>query len=527
MNPFASFFRKDILLHPLTLAAFGVVGLIAVGSVFYYVSSTRSPSAVWASPTVASITEVVTSTGTVEPAQNPDLAFASGGRVASVNVAVGDAVGEGQTLASLDTSTLSAQRDQAEANLAAQQADLDQMQAGPRAVDVAAKQTALDQANTTLSNLYASIPANIAQAYDKSFSGTSAATDNLFSQPNSPNATLAFQTTDSQMAANAATQRASVNNELTTWDTETSALSSTAATAQIDTALQTSLNHLAVVRDYCDTILTALTNAIPSTTFSAAQLASAQAAVGALRDSTNTTIISLQALQQQIQTDELAVQSAQDALNQTNAGSTPQDIEAQQAAVAAAQANIANVDAQIANDIITAPYSGTVTSVAVKAGQIVTPNTVAVSLTPHSALQVVAYLTEVDVAKLKVGDAAAVTLDAYGNGRIFPAKVVSLDQSPTMQNGIPSYKVTLQFQHDDPAISSGMTANVSITAAQKDNALTIPKTALVQNGNSDFVLVRSGNTSVQREVTTGLEGTDTVEIMSGLSTDDQILVNTK
>jgi len=70
-------------------------------------------------------------------------------------------------------------------------------------------------------------------------------------------------------------------------------------------------------------------------------------------------------------------------------------------------------------------------------------------------------VSEGDIANIHVGSAADVTLDAYGSDRHFTADVASVDTSPTMQNGIPAYKVVLQFAQNDPSISSGMTANIT------------------------------------------------------------------
>ena len=455
--------RKNVLGHPFVIGALGLSVIIALGSFWYYRAQTRTPQTNVA--LTATSTAPILTTGTVAPAQNPNLAFVSGGRVARVNSAVGDRVGAGETLASLDIASLSAQRAQATANVAAAQAKLDALKAGPRSVDVAAKQTALDQANTTLQNLYASMPANITQAYDKSFSGISQATDNLFNQPNSTAPTLVFLTSNTQLANDAANQRIEVAVELAHWQQEISALGSGASNAQIDTALTQSLSHMKVLRTYNDTLLSALAAAVPSGSFPQSSIAASQTAVGALRDTINTQILSLQGLEQQIKTDELAVQSAQNALDELNAGATVQDIEAAQAAVLAAQAQVQNVDAQIHNALIVAPYSGVVSSVQVKVDDIVAPNTVAVTLNPLSSLQIVAYVSEADAGRIAPGEAADVTLDAYGSSRHFAATVTSVDQSPTMQSGVPAYRTVLQFQSPDPSISSGMTANVTITAA--------------------------------------------------------------
>ncbi len=66
-----------------------------------------------------------------------------------------------------------------------------------------------------------------------------------------------------------------------------------------------------------------------------------------------------------------------------------------------------------------------------------------------------------------MGDKAEVTLDAYGSGRVFEATLVSVDSSPSQGGvGAAGYKATFQFEKGDPAIVSGMTANITITTKQ-------------------------------------------------------------
>jgi RND family efflux transporter MFP subunit len=279
------------------------------------------------------------------------------------------------------------------------------------------------------------------------------------------------------------------------------------------------------VRTYTSTLLEALANAVPSGTFDAAAIASAQTSVGTLNTTISSLIISLQNAQQQIASAKLAVQSAQDALAKINAGSTSQTIEAQQAAVNAAQAQVENLAAQINDALIIAPFSGTVASVNVKTGQTVSADAVAMSLTPQSALQVELQVSELDIAKLTVGDSASVTLDAYGSSHIFPATVVSIDRAPTVINGVSSYKVVLQFADDDSSIATGMTANATIVAAQKQNVLTIQKSAVLHSGADTFVLVPSSSGPIQQKIQTGVESDTQVEVTSGLSAGSEYLVN--
>ncbi len=452
---------KEVLAHPLVLGSVGLVVVIAIGSALYYAAATAVPQASLSASDTATST-VVTATGTVEPAQNPNLAFQSGGRVARVNVAVGASVYAGEVLASLDTASLDAERAGAVAALANQEAQLAQLQAPPRSVDVAAKQTAIDQAEASLQNIYIDAATAMLQAYDQAFSAIGSNTDTLFNQPNSANPSLVFSATNNQDTVNAVNARAAAEAALADWNTETNALS-IATPAQLQTELVASLSHLAVIRAYTNALITALGSAVPSSSFASAEVSAAQISLQTLQSSLNTLTTSLQSEQQQITSANLAITEAEDALNQLNTGATAADVQAQEAEVEAAQAQIASIDAQIQNVIVVAPFAGTVASMQIKTGDIVTPGTIALSLNPESALQIVAYFSEIDITKIKTGASAEVTLDAYGNGKVFPAHVVSVDTSPSAGLG---YKATLQFAKSDPAISSGMSANITIPLTQ-------------------------------------------------------------
>jgi multidrug resistance efflux pump len=450
--------KKALLKDPVVLASIGAVVVIAIGSAFYYAVASKAPAV--QEESVATDT-TLTASGLVEPAQNPDLAFQSGGRVARINVSVGDKIGQGQLLASLDTSSLSAQRAQAEANLKAQQAKLDGMQAGPRDVDVSAKQTTVSQAKLTLANQYQTVANAINDAYGKADGAIHTDTDTLFSNPNSTGPTLLFTSSNSTDGTTLISSRIGAGNTLSAWNTETAALSAQSSNTDIETALASSLTHLLSLRDYSNAAIRALGNGISTSNFSQTQISAALTASSALHDSLSGSISSLQSMQQLLAADKLALQSAQNALDQLLAGSSAQDIEAQQAQVEAAQASVQNMNAQIANSQVVAPFSGTIASVHVKLGDIVPPNTIAISLNPSSALQITSYVSEAQISQISAGKFADVTLDAYGADKHFAATIVSVDHAPTMQGNVPAYKVTLQFDQNDPSISSGMTANIT------------------------------------------------------------------
>lgn len=459
-----AFLTKEVLAHPVVLLSCVASFAVAGGSVYYYQRSTALPQVALVHATQsAPQSAAIMAEGTVLPSQNPDLYFETSGRVARVLVAVGDPVSSGEVLATLDTAALSAARDQAAANLRLAQAKLDALKAGPRAVDVSAKQTAAAQAQQSESNLYAQAQNDINAAYSNSLGAVHAYSDPLYNSPNF-DPSLIFTTNDSQLGIDANASRGTVNDLLSVWQSALANLSPDPTT--LDRALADAIDRLGQLRAYANLLTRAVGVATINTTFTSASLATAQTNLALLRASISGSLSSLEADQQQLAVQKLAVQSAQNALAQLTAPATAQDLEAAGAAVDAAQASLGQAQAALGNATITAPFTGTVSAVRVKVGDLASAGLAALSLSPTSALQVDGYLSEADAAAVAPGDAAVVTLDTYGSARPFAATVASVDRAPTTQQGVPAYKVVLQFNQNDPALAAGMTANISITPHQ-------------------------------------------------------------
>ena len=87
-------------------------------------SSTTTATSKVETVTTGTITQAVSASGTIEPSSQANLSFAVAGRVTAVDVSAGQTVTVGQTLATLDPTTLTATVTQAQATLAADQSKL-------------------------------------------------------------------------------------------------------------------------------------------------------------------------------------------------------------------------------------------------------------------------------------------------------------------------------------------------------------------------------------------------------------------
>jgi len=144
-----------------------------------------------------------------------------------------------------------------------------------------------------------------------------------------------------------------------------------------------------------------------------------------------------------------------------------------------ASLNNANVNLNYCK--ILSPVDGVVILRAVELGQ-----TVASSFSTPTIFQIANDLTkmqidssvaEADVGGVLEGQEVTFTVDAYPE-RTFHGSVTQVRNSPTTVNNVVTYDCVIGVTNADYKLKPGMTANVSITVAQRDNALTIPNGAL-------------------------------------------------
>lgn len=158
-----------------------------------------------------------------------------------------------------------------------------------------------------------------------------------------------------------------------------------------------------------------------------------------------------------------AYQEAQDALARLLEGAKSSEIEAAELAVRAAQLALEEAQDNLARATLTAPFAGTVTAVNVKGGDVVAAGQSACVLATLDQLQArTTDLTELDVARVAVGQPATVTVDALP-GREFTGKVSAIALQARDYRGDVVYAVTVALDKvGDAPLRWGMTALVEI-----------------------------------------------------------------
>jgi membrane fusion protein, macrolide-specific efflux system len=148
-----------------------------------------------------------------------------------------------------------------------------------------------------------------------------------------------------------------------------------------------------------------------------------------------------------------------------------------------------------------------------------------VTLIGLSSMQVTAAFAESDVAKLAVGEPATVTISALAGAQL-AAHVAAINPVASSSSSVVQYTVTFALDRANKQLKPGMTANVAVTIAEKDNVLQVPSAAVTGSGRNARVTVLKNGVSQTVPVVAGLAGDSSTEIVSGLTAGQTYVIST-
>jgi RND family efflux transporter MFP subunit len=504
-----------------------IVTLLIIGGVFAYYSRGEKPS-VYETAVVmrGDIVQEVSVTGRVSSDAEVDLGFEHGGRVVSEPRKIGERVKEGDVLVRLDTSELSALRTQAKANLNYEKARLAELRSGSRTEDISISEAKVESAKTTLDDAKRAVFDKLRSAAVAGDDVIHNTADQFFKNPRSNSPELTLPVADAKLVIDIQSRRVLLEETLKHWSDAANTWTSASDPYQAIEVTETSLSQ---IKEFLDTLAQAVNGLQPASGLSQATIDSWKLAVSGVRSVNNTALSNTLAATEKYRSATGAVQVAQDELALKSVGPTQEAISAQEAKVSGMEAALLNYDAQIAKTMLRAPIKGVVTKQDAKLGETVSPNVPIVSLMSEGLFKIETNIPEADVAKVAIGDAARVTLDAYGADVIFSALVSTIDPKETIIEGVSTYKVKLRFKDKDERIRSGMTANIDVSTEKHEHVLMIPARAVTNNDGGKSVRVLTIDATNKEvvtsgDVTVGLRGIDgNVEIVSGLTEGERVV----
>ena len=382
----------------------------------------------------------ITASANVVPAQSADLAFATAGQLTAIAVAVGDLAPAGTLLLALDDGDAQGALAQAQAAYFRAQALQAQVLAEPTDPALAAAQAQLDTAQARLDQLAESgRPAEV-KAAEAELYAAQAAYQQLFAGPGDAALIVARA---ALFNAQAAVQQAQSAYDRVKWSADIGALPESRLLQQATTnleAAQATYDGLFVEPDAGAT--------------AAAQARIQQAAAALDRVQAPATAAQLAEAEAQVR----AAQAQRDALT---AGAGNEAIAVAAGAVAEARAAMVRAENLLARYQLSAPFTGTVTAVAVTAGEMVQPGAPVLTLADLAHLQVeTTDLSERDVVFVRVGQAARVLVEPLD--REIMGRVTSVAPQASRIGGDVVYTVRIDLDEQLPELRWGMSAEVEI-----------------------------------------------------------------
>jgi Cu(I)/Ag(I) efflux system membrane fusion protein len=167
------------------------------------------------------------------------------------------------------------------------------------------------------------------------------------------------------------------------------------------------------------------------------------------------------------------------------------------------------------------PVSGVVTQKSVVEGASLEAGATPYELTDLSVVWVLADVYETELARVKVGDAATLRLEAFP-GREFGGRVLFID--PLLDPRTRTARARLAFANPGAELKPELFGQVTIRSARRE-ALRIPADAVVPTGVHSVVFVSLGDGKFQpREIQVGQRDGETVEVLTGLSAGESVVV---
>ena len=198
-----------------------------------------------------------------------------------------------------------------------------------------------------------------------------------------------------------------------------------------------------------------------------------------------------------------------------------QRLETLEALTRQAEGRVRQAEARLQELRVLAPFSGRVGLRQVSVGALVQPGTVVTTLDDISRVRVEFSVPELFVARVRVGSPVVARSGAFGDRR-FEGRVAVVDTR--IDTATRTIRVISEFDNADEALKPGLFMTVDIELERRDGALLIAEEALDPIGDRNFVYVVRENRARRVEVRLGQRMPGEVEVLSGVSAGDQVVV---
>lgn len=530
-----------------------IVILLVLGSIGIYQKQKSQNQEQYTTDTVkrGKLVQTISATGMVEPAKDISLNFALGGRLNYLPVKEGQTVKAGQILARINSGSLSAQVEQYRANLLVAQADLEKTKTGSSDEEINVTQEKLNKAENDLKSLETESSAQIEILREKNLDAINdadfaikVAIDKVYYHLLNPDTTLNLLFSDSSLDNQVNNEYTAIKNDVIIAQQAVQKANEDKNTDNLVSVSEKLRQFMTELNDFLNHAYNLSATIIVNSSYSQTTKDTIKSDIDTQQASINTALTTIQTTkanlvngfnnyttQLQAARDNVSVSQAQ--LNLEKSGPRDFEIKAAEAKVAQAQAQLNKVLADLSDYQIVSPIDGVITKINYSLGEQTSLSEPVIEMLSSGAFQIKVDIPESDITKIKLGDKAVIELDAFGPDQLFYGTVAFIDPAQTIIQDVTYYKTTVAFNQDswNESIKSGMTADVTMVTAEKEDILYIPQRAVkvreaVLGETADkFVETLVNQKIEEKTVSTGLRGDGgLIEITDGLSEGEEVVV---
>jgi HlyD family secretion protein len=200
------------------------------------------------------------------------------------------------------------------------------------------------------------------------------------------------------------------------------------------------------------------------------------------------------------------------------------EAQATQARLREAQGAVQVIRAKLEQTSITAPADGRVIARSVEVGDVAQAGKKLLTLAITGETRLIAQIDEKNLRFVREGMRAVASADAFPDIK-FDAELIYLAPSVDVTRG--TVEARLRVPKPPTILRDDMTVSAEVVLAQKQNVLSIPGNALREAGERIYVLMVRSGTAQEQDVQIGVQSLQRVEIVSGLSAGDEVIVDSK
>ncbi len=528
---------------------FIITAAILILAVFFIFSANDQPEDSYVEVERGDLAQEIFETGSTEKGSDISLSFQDGGKIGSVLVSEGETIQRGAVVARADKRDLEISLREAKAALSSSKASLERLLSGAIKEDVEVARSAVDSAEAELLSAERNLEEqeNVTdEMLREAYQGTPSFLGDVYSTVRDVElevldiakkyflSVVVEETTSGRKSRDAIRRSArkiekyndAIQREDMTFSEKEDALKETNnelknITRELDNLIDVSQSDFYEDRftDEEKDLLRSLRRTINSTV---SEVSSLIGSISSVNAQVSATLTSARA---GVDSAKSALVQAEKNLAQVRRDPSVEDVRVKESTVDQAKAKVESLENKIEDTVLRSPVSGTVSDVLMRKGEVASPASPLVIITPEEDIQIAIDIYEGDIASVSVGDPVTTSFVAFPD-KDFHGEVVFVNPTGKVIDGVVYYKVKVVLDEYPENTLPQMTVDVTIKTEEKEDVLLLSDRAIQRREGKSFVKVLENGEHVEKEVKTGITGGDrTIEIVSGVEEGEKVLID--